>query len=214
MNDPRKPSDTSPESEVRYLKEAALEIRATEDSKKARGYAAVFESNSHDLGGFVERIAKGAFARSLDEASKNETNIYGFWQHDSHYPLGSTRSGKLSLVEDDHGLAFELDTSRFNEMMVGALEDGDLQMSFGFRVRKQEWLTVEHDTHTDYERILQDVELTEISLVTHPAYPATDAGLRSLEQFKEEFREADNVDTSEQLKKILCLKHRIGTSRK
>lgn len=200
---------TTPKDEVRYLK-TSVELRANDDeSKKARGYAAVFNSDSHDLGGFVERIAKGAFSRSLEEAGKGEVNIYGLWQHDSHYPLGSTRSGKLKLEEDDHGLAFELDTTRFNEMMVGALEDGDLQMSFGFRVRKEEWLRIERDTHTDYERILHDVELLEISLVTHPAYPETEAGLRSLEQFKEEFRKSDNVDTSEQLKKILCLQHRV-----
>lgn len=194
--------------EIRYVK-TAVERRAEESQGKASGYAAVFNSNSHDLGGFVERISKGAFARSIEEAAKNEVNIYGLWQHDSHYPLGSTRSGKLKLEEDDHGLSFELDTARFNPMMVGALEDGDLQMSFGFRVRKEEWLRIERDTHTDYERILHDVELLEISLVTHPAYPATEAALRSLDHFKSEFRKVDNVDTSEQLKKVLYLKHRL-----
>jgi len=91
--------------------------------------------------------------------------------------LGSTGSGKLVLREDEHGLAFEMDTTRMTPMMLDALRDGDLRMSFGFRVLDQQWRETEDGT---IERTLIEVDLFEVSFVINPAYPATEAALRSL----------------------------------
>lgn len=149
--------------------------------QKARGHAAMFNSDSYDLGGFVERIAPGAFTRSLQEASAGKLNIYALWAHDTSQPLGSTRSGKLDLSEDDQGLAFEMITARMTPAQLDTLADGDLQMSFGFSVRDQEWR--EHDDGT-VERTLKDVHLSEISFVINPAYPDTSAALRSMSEWR------------------------------
>lgn len=198
--------------EIRSLPADLVELRADVEADKptrANGYAAVFNSDSHDLGGFVERIAPGAFKRTLEEAARGLHNIHALWAHDSAQPLGSTRGGKLTLSEDARGLAFSLDVSRFNVAQLGALEDLDLQMSFGFRAREQVW--EDHDDGS-ITRTLTDLDLSEVSFVINPAYPATDVALRSLDQWKEERRETDKVDTSEQLKRVLVLqtKLRIG----
>lgn len=44
---------------------AAVDLRAV--GSHLTGYAAVFDSPSHDLGGFTEMIRQGAFARALAE---------------------------------------------------------------------------------------------------------------------------------------------------
>lgn len=173
----------------------------------AAGIAAPFNSNSHQLGDFVERILPGAFARSLAEAARGEINIHALWAHDSAQPLGSTRSGKLKLTEVDAGLAFELDATRMTELMRGALEDGDTQMSFGFHTREDKWLQLDDGT---YERTLIDVDLREISFVINPAYPATDAALRSRDAWQLAQRQIENIDTTEQLKRVLFLRTRLN----
>lgn len=166
--------------EVRYLplfEIPALEIR----DRKATGLAAVFNSDSHDLGGFIERIAPGAFTRSLAAAARGDINIYALWSHDSSIPLASTRSGKLALRETEAGLEIEMDVGRMTDAMRSALEDGDLQQSFGFSVREQEFKELEDGTLV---RTLVDVDLSEISLVISPAYPDTTVALRSLEEWR------------------------------
>lgn len=152
------------------------EVRAEEgeDAEPVlRGYAARFNSDSLDLGGFIEQIAPGTFADSLDSGEQ----IHAFWSHDPAMPLGSTRGGKLKLWEDEDGLAFELKGKRLTEPQLDAVRDGDMKMSFGFVTRKDAW----DRTAKPPKRTLMDVELHEVSLVAMPAYPETSAALRSLE---------------------------------
>lgn len=178
-------------TETRNFALTGIEVRAKNDEAEGRatGYAAVFNSDSHDLGGFVERISPGAFRRSLEAAAAGETNIYALWAHRDDSPLGSTGSGKLVLTEDGHGLAFEMDTTRMTPAQLDALRDGDLRMSFGFRVLEQQW---REDEAGRVERTLIDVDLFEVSFVISPAYPATEAALRSLENWRNENTENDN----------------------
>jgi HK97 family phage prohead protease len=157
---------------------------------KLSGYAIVYNSDSYDLGGFIERVAPTALTRSLDAAAAGDLSIQAFWSHDSSQPLGSTRGGKLALASDDTGLSFELATTRFNPMQLDAARDGDLQMSFGFIVRADSWIEREDGV---YERTLLDVDLFEVSPVISPAYGETSAALRSLSAWKEA-RTAVTVD--------------------
>ncbi len=179
--------------EKRHFAITDIEIRAEADadapSNKLIGYAAVFDRASHDLGGFREFIAPGAFKRSLEEveAGDQNDNIFAFWAHRDDQPLGSVQGGKLKLTEDEKGLRFELDTSRFNPMQMDAAKDGELRMSFGFSVRKQEWTTA--DDGVD-ERVLHDMKLFEVSPVVNRAYPDTSAALRQYRNWRDA-READ-----------------------
>lgn len=179
--------------EKRHFTITGLEVRAQADDATPRltGYASVFDADSHDLGGFVERIAPSAFERSLKAVADGELNIHALWSHDQSQPLGSTRGGKLSLAADEAGLKFDLDVSRMTPAQLDAAQDGDLQMSFGFRVVEDTW-TKRADGLA--QRIVIDLELLEISPVVFPAYPDSSAAIRSLKDW-----EATEAKLSEEL---------------
>jgi uncharacterized protein len=155
---------------------SALELRADGDApRKAAGYAALF-NNETDIGGYWrERIAPGAFAKSL--ATRDVVALHS---HDMGRVVGRKAAGTLSLSEDEAGLAFENelpDTSDGRDLVV-SIERGDVSgMSFGFVTRKQEW----DETVDPPLRTILEADLFEITYTAFPAYPDTSVGLRSLE---------------------------------
>jgi len=162
-------------------------IRADGEKPKITGYAAVFNSLSEDLGGFREKINPGAFRDSIKEG---ETRM--LWNHNSDLVLGRQSAGTLVLKEDKHGLKIENippDTQLGRDAMV-SIDRGDVsQMSFGFRVEKDEW---EEKKNGETIRTLIKVRnLPDVSPVTYPAYQNTEVALRSLEDWKEENKTED-----------------------
>lgn len=153
---------------------ADLEIRAEGDGMTFQGYAAVFNSDSEDLGGFRERIQPGAFTRTL----KRDRNIRMFLNHNTDTLLATTGAGTLRLSEDEKGLAVSADLpdTTAGRDLATLLRRGDVNsMSFGFQVVKDEW------AQDDTQRTLREVRLFEVSPITGwPAYPATTAAVRSL----------------------------------
>lgn len=143
-------------------------------SPKITGHAAVFNKLSENLGGYREKIAPGAFARTIETA-----DIRALFNHDPNYVLGRTTSGTLWLKEDDKGLAIEIDppdTQWARDLMV-SIKRGDIsQMSFAFATVKDRW---EHQEGKESIRILDDVDLFDVSPVTYPAYVQTDVKVRS-----------------------------------
>ena len=134
------------------------------------GYAARFGVQTN-IGSFRERIAPGAFTESLASGR----DILALVDHDPKALLGRTRSGTLTLREDDDGLAFDLalpDTRAAADLLALA-ERGDIGgMSFGFVAKDDHW--------TGDLRELRAVELHEISVVqSWPAYEATSINVRS-----------------------------------
>jgi len=130
------------------------------------GYAAVFDAPSEPLP-FTERIAPGAFRRSLQ--SRNDVKL--LWNHDSGTVLGSTRAGTLRLEEDNVGLrvSADLPDTQAGRDAAYLIKRGDVDaMSFGFSVPKggDEWVS-------ENERVLNSVRLFETSIVAFPAYTQT-----------------------------------------
>jgi HK97 family phage prohead protease len=145
-----------------------FEVREESDGMHLTGYAARFNEPSEPLP-FIERIAPGAFSRSL--RSRNDIKL--LWNHDSSMVLGSTRSGTLKLIEDDRGLrvsAILPDTQAGRDAKV-LIQRGDVTgFSFGFTVPSggEEW------NAEGTERTLKAVRLLEVSTgVPFPAYPST-----------------------------------------
>lgn len=160
-----------------------LEVRNDEDDKpKIKGYAAVFDSLSEQLGFFREKIEKGAFSRSIIE---NE--IKALWNHNDDYVIGtkSRDTQTLKLEEDDHGLRVEIDPPKWADWIVESIERGDVKkMSFGFFVRKDEW---DESDPKNPVRTLKEVELLEVSPVTFPAYPETSVTARAIKAMRSLF---------------------------
>ena len=158
--------------------EVQFELRAVEngDGMTFTGYAAVFNSPSEPLP-FIERIAPGAFKRSL----KARNDIKLLWNHDTGSVLGSTRAGTLKLEEDNYGLRV---TAVLPETSLGKdvrtlVQRGDVSaMSFGFSVpaNGDSWNT------EGTERTLRSVRIHEVSIVAFPAYSQT-AGTATVRSF-------------------------------
>lgn len=161
--------------ELRVFQVEQLEVRAATDDEPPviRGYAAVFNQLSDDLGGFREKIRPGAFATSIAQ-----NDVRALWNHDSNYVLGRNRASTLMLDEDDAGLRVQImppDTQWANDLIV-SMQRGDVdQMSFGFMTRADEWQQTDGGT----VRELIDVDLFDVSIVTFPAYPQTSAEARA-----------------------------------
>lgn len=176
-----------PELEKRCLINA--ELRAEGEGKKLVGYAAVFNA-PYDSGWMIEQIRKGAFARAMAE----NQDVRALFDHDSSVVLGRRSAKTLMLAEDDKGLRIEIDlpdTQAAKDLRV-SVERGDITgMSFGFRVRKEEW----DETGPKPVRTLIDVDLLEVSVVTFPAYADTSVGVRSLEEWRKEHQYKPSLAT-------------------
>ena len=169
------------ELERRMLR--TIELRAEPGSGEGMpaivGHAAVFEALSEDLGGFRERIARGAFATTL-----GEDDIRALINHRSDYVLGRNRAGTLHLNEDEMGLAVRIEPpdTAFARDLIVSIERGDITgASIGFRTLTDEWNLEDGDP----VRTLKAVRLFDVSPVTFPAYPQTDVALRALKTFQE-----------------------------
>ena len=171
-----------------------LEVRASADdgdSKKIRGYAARFDKLSEELWGFREKIAPGAFAKSI-----KSDDIRALWNHDPNYVLGRNRSETLTLDEDEKGLRIEItppDTQWARDLLVSIERRDVSQMSFGFITEKDAW---DRSDEKNVVRTLEQVRLFDISPVTFPAYPQTSVGVRSAEDVYKDFA-ADQVAAAE-----------------
>lgn len=157
------------------------ELRVSDDGRHIVGYAALFNSRSVDLGGFVEVIQPGAFRNALSE----KQDVRALIDHNPSSIIGRSTSGTLKLSEDDRGLRVDIDVpgTSYGRDLVESMKRGDVtQMSFAFSVRGggHSW----DDSQTPTLRTLKDLNLYDVSVVTFPAYPATEAAVRSLQDHK------------------------------
>jgi HK97 family phage prohead protease len=163
--------------EIRSLETEELEFRAADPDKGSvgtfSGYAARYNSPSLPLP-FTERIAPGAFARTLK--SRNDVRMYV--NHDDRMVLASTRSKTLRLEDRPDGLFVEADLPdvSYARDLRQLIEDKVVStMSFGFSTVKDSW------SPDGNERTLHEVRLHECSVVTGvAAYPSTTASVRNL----------------------------------
>lgn len=148
-----------------------------------RGYAATFNVESKDLGGFREVVAPGAFTRSLKEGG----DVKALFNHDANHILGRKKNNTLEVAQDEKGLAWRCTLNPLSQAhrdLHAAVERGDIdECSFAFTAPKGGQVWAERSTGDGNEpqivRTLTDVNLFDVSVVTYPAYPGTEAGTRS-----------------------------------
>ncbi|MEM1128927.1 MAG: HK97 family phage prohead protease [Pseudomonadota bacterium] len=143
------------------------EIRVT-DGSAIEGYASVFGRT--DQGGDV--VAKGAYSASLKKLSDAGRRVKLLWQHDPAQPIGIWDQ----VREDDHGLYVKgrllSDVAKGREA-ASLIEAGAIDgLSIGYRTLK----AAKDDRG---RRVLSEVELWEVSLVTFPMLPDARIGAKS-----------------------------------
>lgn len=155
-----------PTLEVRHaaggcqVRSFALQIKASGEDGSIEGYGSVFGVRDN----YDDVIVAGAFQASLAAHRAAGTMPAMLWQHDATEPIGIW----TEIVEDTKGLRMKgmlaLDTARGKEayalLKMGALNG----LSIGFMSKK--W-SYEGDL-----RILAEVDLWEVSMVTFPANEA------------------------------------------
>jgi HK97 family phage prohead protease len=166
----------TPKLERRYLPAQELRVQSAEGGYTTlAGYAAVFNSNSQDMG-FIERIAPGAFTANL----ATDPDVRALVNHDPNLILGRTKSGTLKLTEDNTGLHFECslpDTQVARDLAVSTARGDIDQCSFGMYVDADTWTD---NPDGSWLRTITAASLFDVSAVTYPAYTATSVSVRSL----------------------------------
>lgn len=152
------------------------------DETTLRGHAAVFNSLSEDLGGFREKIEPGFFRAAL----QRKPDVRLLINHDG-LPLARTASGTLELREDARGLHVFARLDRGDpdvEQLRRKMQRGDVdQMSFAFTLREDGDMWDDEGDEIIRTLIADGAdELFDVSVVTFPAYRATDVSMRSVLQ--------------------------------
>jgi uncharacterized protein len=146
-----------------------------------QGYAAVFNTLSHDLGDgrrqAKEKILPGAFHSVLTQGP----DVRGLVDHNPSALIARVSNGSLKLEEDSHGLRFEMrmiDTQLCRDVWTAVNAGLLYECSFGFNVAPngESWRM---DKNCYVREIRAISQLEDVSLVTFPAYPGTAAQTRS-----------------------------------
>ena len=117
------------------------------------GYAALFDIAD----GARDTIRRGAFVRTL--AGRREP-LPLLWQHKAGVRIGTVEA----VTEDRRGLRVIARIDRTQSRAAALLRQrGVSGLSFGYRAKGFR--------HTPAGRVLEEIELLEISLVTHPLQP-------------------------------------------
>jgi hypothetical protein len=178
--------ETASKEEEKESIEIKSSIKAYHDEDEDKnygtfeGYGSVF--GNKDLGNDV--IERGAFLKSLKR--RKPQNVKLLYQHKSDMPIGVFDE----IKEDEHGLVVkgrlalktQAGAEAYELLKMGAL-DG---LSIGFRVNPKE---VSYDKRGN-KRIIKEVDLMEVSLVTFPMNPQ--ATVRSVKGEDISIREWEN----------------------
>ena len=157
----------------------SIEYRDSGNGRTVAGYAALFNSESEDLGGFYERIAPGAFDGCLVD------DVRCLFNHDPNQLLARTKSGTMRISADERGLRYEFDlpNTSLGRDLGELLARGDVsQSSFAFTIPDGGDVWEKRDDGRAIRTITRVARLYDVSPVTYPAYPDTEVALRSMEQ--------------------------------
>jgi HK97 family phage prohead protease len=197
-----------------------VELRAIgegeEKQEDIEGYALKFNKWSDNLGfyyPFREKIMPGA----LDNCDMS--NVVAKFNHDCNMPLArntiSSGIGSLKLTVDGIGLRFACsptNTSYANDLKENIKSDVVNQCSFAFSIDYDDDDAEEiawNEEEGIYERTINKIKtLYDVSIVTTPAYPDTEAvvGQRCKDKIEELRKKEKKSLEDEELRKKLILK--------
>lgn len=179
-----------------------------EERPVMRGHLAVFGEHatvdSVVEGQFVETVAPGAFARTID---RNRSRLRVIYDHGQDPRFGRHPLGPIeTLREDERGVYYEvplLDTS-YNRDLIPGLRAGVYGASYRFKplkmTRSQPSKPSDHNPDMWEERTITELEMAEFGPTPFPYYAGTTAGVRSM---TDEYRSRQLGIDPDQLRAIL-----------
>lgn len=166
-----------------------MRIEIRNDSVLIDGYVNAVARDSRPIpspgGKFIEQIVPKTFERALGKT----TNVDLLLNHDKNRKLGSTSENNLQLFEDNIGLR-AICTVTDAEVIEKAKNKQLRGWSFGFYSDKDRW----EEKDGVKRRFIDEMELTEVSIIDNtrtPAYVATSIETREDKEVIKETREED-----------------------
>lgn len=180
--------------ETRYLPAEELRV-VTADDKRPRivGYGIVFNVKSELISDGGRRFREIIAPESVVDVLAPGADIRALVNHDRDKVLGRTKPGTLRYQIDDHGVRVDIDPpdTSYARDAVESIRRGDMSgMSFEFRVAKDGYSWTKDSDGVPLGTVQRMEVLREFSVVTFPAYPATSAAIRSLQEFEEQEAQA------------------------
>lgn len=162
-----------------------FEISAVSDNGRIKGIASTF-GGAPDSGGDI--VEQGAFLKTISQGGRNRNGIGFLWAHHSDEPLGIwnhlEEASKGLLVDGQFAMDTQMGKEKHSLAQMGAVKG----LSIGFTVIKEEFDRKKHI------RILKEVSLWEVSLVTFPMN--TRARVTSV-------KDIENAQTPKELEHVL-----------
>src|SRR5215216_2308555 len=169
-----KPSEVTLASTERRYMAVPVEARGDANTPKIGGYAAPFNRESQNLGGFVE-VYRPTFFN--DSAARGWPDVMARYNHDNNRLLGTTGGGTLSLRIDEQGLYYEVVVPKSEMGVFELVGRGDIRKSSSaWRSLEEEWTVTEQGYPL---RNLIVGQLVDVAPVNLPAYTDTTAAQRS-----------------------------------
>ena len=152
--------------EHKFMKLSGGDVHV-EEGQTISGYASLF--GLVDQGGDI--VEAGAYGSALDRLAQKGSTIKMLWQHDPSEPIGVWDE----VREDDRGLFVKgrllPDVARAREA-AALIDAGAIDgLSIGYR-------TVRASKNSKGQRLLSELELWEVSLVTFPMLPDARVGAK------------------------------------
>jgi len=169
------------------------QVLTVSDGKVIEGYASYF--GKRDNGGDI--VQPGAYGLSLNALEKAGRRVKMLWQHDPSQPIGIWDE----VREDERGLYVKgrlLSDVEKGREAVALVEAGAIDgLSIGYR-------TVKAQKDDKGRRLLSELELWEVSLVTFPMLPEARVGAKGqtlendlLRELADVFRDARQMLVSD-----------------
>jgi HK97 family phage prohead protease len=174
------------ESRTLPAKFAELRIADMGSDRWLEGYAAVWDTRSHNLGGFVETVRRSFFDEAL---AAPKLDVVGAPNHDMNAVVARTGAG-LELSTDEIGLRYRMllePGDPVADRIARLVQRGVLKgSSFSFTVPAggagEKWSRT--DQGYPLRELVSGARLFDVGPATVPAYPATESAgqlaLRSL----------------------------------
>jgi HK97 family phage prohead protease len=162
------------------VSDTSIEYREVGNGEKRPvivGYAAVFNSESRNLGGFVETIHPNAF----DEVLATNPDVIGVYNHSKDKLLARSANGTLKLRPDAYGLRYEMGplpktqtAEEVVELVAGGYVTGS---SFAFAIKNANGVRGENWSVTNdglRKREVRSIgKLEDVGPVVRPAFEAS-----------------------------------------